>query len=120
MRRFFDGKKGGTFFTKEGTVFPSESCPRGTNFTREFCPGGHYSQGDNLNCDTVTAREYQRGIFKNVLSNVFLLHSLGEGNFKVRGDGQYFTSECNNSSIALASYNFAFTSLNFDESHKLH
>ena len=50
--RFFDGKKGGTFFTKEGTVFPSESCPRGTNFTREFCPGGHYFQGDNLNCDT--------------------------------------------------------------------
>ena len=36
-----NGKKGGTFFTKEGTVFPSESCPRGTNFTREFCPGGH-------------------------------------------------------------------------------
>ena len=28
--------------------------------------------------------------------------------------------ECNNSSIALASYNFAFTGLNFDESHKLH
>ena len=55
--RFFDGKKGGTFFTKEGTVFPSESCPRGTNFTREFCPGGHYSQGDNLNCDTVTKVE---------------------------------------------------------------
>ena len=50
--RFFDGKKGGTFFTKEGTVFPySESCPRGTNFTREFCPGGHYFQGDNINCD---------------------------------------------------------------------
>ena len=58
--------------------------------------------------------------FLNVLSNVFLLHSLGEGNFKVKGDGQYFTSECNDSSIALASYNFTFTSLNFDESHKLH
>ena len=27
--------------------------------------------------------------------------------------------ECNNSSIALASYNFAFTGLNYDESHKL-
>ena len=48
--RFFDRKKGGTFLTKERTVFPSESCPRGTNFTREFCPGGHYFQGDN-NCD---------------------------------------------------------------------
>ena len=47
-----NGKKGGTFFTKEGTVYPSESCPRGTNFTREFCPGGHYFQGDNINCDT--------------------------------------------------------------------
>ena len=49
-------KKGGTFFTKEGTVFPSESCPRGTNFTREFCPGGHYFQGDNINCDTGPSR----------------------------------------------------------------
>ena len=28
--------------------------------------------------------------------------------------------ERNNSIIALASYNFAFTGLNFDESHKLH
>ena len=27
--------------------------------------------------------------------------------------------ECNNSSIALASYNLAFTGLNFDNSHKL-
>ena len=26
-------------------------------------------------------------------------------------DGQYFTSECNNSSIALASFNFVVTSL---------
>ena len=23
----------------------------GTNFPREFCPGGHYFQGDNKNCD---------------------------------------------------------------------
>ena len=28
--------------------------------------------------------------------------------------------DCNNSSIALASYNFAFTGLNIDESNKLH
>ena len=28
--------------------------------------------------------------------------------------------ECNNCSIALASYNFAFTGLKFDESQKLH
>ena len=60
--RFFDGKKGGTFFTKEGTVFPSESCPRGENFTREFCPGGHYFQGDNLNCDTVSPTNTNFGL----------------------------------------------------------
>ena len=68
-------------------------------------------------CD---CKRVPKRLFLNVLINVFLLHSLVEGNFKVRGDEQYFTSECNNSSIALASYNYTFTSLNFDESHKLH
>ena len=58
-------------------------------------------------------------IFK-ALQNLEVEYVLLGSNFKVRGDGQYFTSECINSSIALASYNFAFTTLNFDESHKLH
>ena len=53
-------------------------------------------------------------IFK-ALQNLEVEYVLLGSNFKVRGDGQYFTSECINSSIALA-----FTSLNFDESHKLH
>ena len=56
--------------------------------------------------------------FKSTIKRLFAAF-LGEGNLKYEEMENTLLCECNNSSIAVASYKFTFTCLNFDESHKL-
>ena len=42
--------RGGTLFTKGGQ-FPLVYFVRGTIFTSEYCPGGHFSWGDTIPSD---------------------------------------------------------------------